>query len=281
VSVVIPCYNAAGYLGDAIRCALEQTYSPVEIVVVDDGSTDDSREVMESFGESIRCLSGPHRGASAARNRGWRASRGELIQFLDADDLIAPQKLERQVPLADPATVVFCDCHIVAEGGAPRRPVMRPYTGGDPFLYLLDNHVPMMAALYPRALLESVGGFDESLPCAQEYDLNLRLAAAGALWRHLPERLCTWRQVPGSLSSDERRVYQQQVRIFERLARMLGEQGRLSPRHRRALARAQALDREGWREAYSPLARSLLPLVGPVLLERLSAFRRRSGSRRS
>ena len=91
-SVVIPCYNAEGYVGEAIESALNQTYRPVEVIVIDDGSTDGSLDVIRSFGDRIRYESGPNRGPSAARNRGVQLARGELIQFLDADDVLHPEK---------------------------------------------------------------------------------------------------------------------------------------------------------------------------------------------
>lgn len=97
VSVVIPVYNCAGYVGAAIGSALSQTYRPIEIVVVDDGSTDDTRAVVESFGERVRYFRQEHSGAGAARNLGIRHARGEFVALLDADDLWANDKIELQI----------------------------------------------------------------------------------------------------------------------------------------------------------------------------------------
>ncbi len=98
VSVIIPVYNGARYLAEAIESVRAQTFRPLEIIVVDDGSEDDSAAVAQGFAE-VRCLPQPHEGAAAARNRGVAVARGEFLAFLDADDLWAPDKLQRQMAL--------------------------------------------------------------------------------------------------------------------------------------------------------------------------------------
>lgn len=105
VSVVIPCYNGSRYLGETIESALAQTHRPLEILVIDDGSTDDSAAIAERFGEPVNVTRQPNSGESVARNRGIEMARGEWIAFLDADDLWAPTKLERQLAEARPDAV--------------------------------------------------------------------------------------------------------------------------------------------------------------------------------
>ena len=97
VTCVIPTFNAAAFVAEAIESVLAQTYAETEIIVVDDGSTDLTEDVVRSFGKKVTYLPRPHRGAAAAKNDGIRASTGELIAFLDADDLWAPEKLARQI----------------------------------------------------------------------------------------------------------------------------------------------------------------------------------------
>src|SRR5262249_3857174 len=111
VSVIMPCYNAARWVGEAITSCLRQTYRPIEIIVVDDGSTDNSPEVLRSFGSKIRWESIPHRGGCYARNYGASLSQGRFIQFLDADDYLLPEKIERQVSFLQEtnADVVYGD----------------------------------------------------------------------------------------------------------------------------------------------------------------------------
>ena len=97
VSVVIPVYNGERYLAEAIDSVLEQTLRPLEVIVVDDGSTDSSMKVAQRFGEAVRCCFEPHRGAGAARNHGAETARGEFLAFLDADDAWVREKLARQL----------------------------------------------------------------------------------------------------------------------------------------------------------------------------------------
>jgi glycosyltransferase involved in cell wall biosynthesis len=105
VSVVIPCYNAEAFLHETISSVLQQTHKPMEVLIVDDGSTDNSAAIAESFGGVVRVLRQPNQGESVARNRGIEESKGEWIAFLDADDLWKPEKLEMQLAVAAPETV--------------------------------------------------------------------------------------------------------------------------------------------------------------------------------
>ena len=97
VSIIIPCYNSEQYVAEAIQSALDQTYTNCEIIVIDDGSTDGSLEVIKGFGHRIRWETGPNQGGCAARNRGLELSKGEWIQFLDSDDLLPPEKIHAQM----------------------------------------------------------------------------------------------------------------------------------------------------------------------------------------
>src|SRR5687768_4945424 len=96
VSVVIPCYNSAAWIRDAIGSCLAQTYQPLDIVVVNDGSTDNSVQIIEEYGQRVRLVSIANGGLSAARNFGMSVARGEYIQFLDADDYLLPEKIAHQ-----------------------------------------------------------------------------------------------------------------------------------------------------------------------------------------
>ncbi|MBE9179511.1 glycosyltransferase family 2 protein [Oculatella sp. LEGE 06141] len=193
ISVVIPCYNTDQFIGEAIASALNQTYPNVEIIVVDDGSSDRSLEVIQSFGDRIRFDSINHRGACAARNRGLELSKGEYIQFLDADDLLLPTKLERQVPLltSGEADLVFCKGYIFGDGRPtrPKKSQIESPVGIDPFVYCLNQGLSTEGPLHRRSGIEKVGRFTEGLLRAQEYDLHLRLAATNIRLRLLNEHL--------------------------------------------------------------------------------------------
>ena len=111
VSIIVPCYNAERFLIETLESAFSQTYPSTEVVAIDDGSTDRTAEIIRSYGNRVRAEFGPNRGASAARNRGTALARGEFIQYLDADDLLLPEAIERRVNVlqATGADVAYSD----------------------------------------------------------------------------------------------------------------------------------------------------------------------------
>lgn len=182
VSVCIPCHNSRDYVGAAIDSALAQTWPQTEVVVVDDGSTDGTADIIKAYGNRITSHVQPQRGACAARNAALQLARGEFIQFLDADDLLMPHKLALQMPalMQNQADLVFSRGTLFGDD-KPERPIKRPTAkpdGQDPFLYFLAHGIGTESALHRRTCLELVGGFREGLPRMQEVDLHLRLAAA-------------------------------------------------------------------------------------------------------
>jgi glycosyltransferase involved in cell wall biosynthesis len=236
-SIVIPCYNAEMFIGEAIESALWQSYPHKEVIVIDDGSTDNSLEVIRAFGDLIRWETGPNRGGCVARNRGLELARGEIIQFHDADDVLHPQKLARQIPLmaAGVADIVYSDWFIV--------PASHPEAGlrsisllGDPVIFALQKSVQTPAPLHWKERLLTVGGFREGLPCAQEYDLHLRLACAGASFYHLAHCLYTNRRIEGTVSSNPRRMLTQMGEIVLRTFRYLEVNGHMNESRREAFA---------------------------------------------
>ena len=261
VSIIIPCYNGASFVGEAIESALGQTYRSVEVIVVNDGSTDDSLGVIESFGDRIRYATGPNRGGGAARNRGLAMAGGDFIQFLDADDVLYATKLERMLPLAmalgrheTPA----CDWHHVSHPGAEperRQPSLRPDGG---VIACLRGSLPTPSPLHRIDRLRAVGGFDERLPCSQERDLHLRLACLGQRFIHIPEVLYSVRRRAGSVSDGAERVLEQHGRIFDRAMMLLEERGELSTALIEAFAEAHSRDaRSAVRLARMDLGRML------------------------
>jgi glycosyltransferase involved in cell wall biosynthesis len=177
VSVVIPCFNAAAYLGTAIESVLAQTRPPAEIIVSDDGSTDDSVRIAESFGVTV--VRGAHGGTSKARNAGIAAASGELIAWLDADDLWLPEKLERQVPEFSRREVGlvygrhcrFRQLDALEEAWPPELPQ------GDVFVPLYYwCFMPNSSVVVRRSAILAEAGFDESLSSAVDWDMWLRIA---------------------------------------------------------------------------------------------------------
>lgn len=186
ISVIIPNFNQARYLGEAIRSALNQTYRSMEIIVVDDGSTDNSREVAAQFGNQIRYLWQENQGLAGARNTGINASNGGLIGLLDADDQWLPNFLETMVSLADKssdAAVYYCRAQGMDADGSELPqvfggPVGRP---GTTYLPLLrSNFLIPSTIVMRRSIVRAAGLFDPKLRSCEDWDLWLRL-----LPRHL------------------------------------------------------------------------------------------------
>lgn len=240
VSIIIPCYNASATIVEAVNSALAQSMRNCEVVVVDDGSTDDSAAQLGRFTGRIVLLRQPNRGACAARNLGLAHSRGRWIQFLDADDKLHPQKVERQVAharhLPEDTSSICLGEEQSGEGFLHEQYQRRLKPTRDLVDFVLHGVLPTPAPLHRRAALEAVGGFDESLPCAQEYDLHLRLMCSGWLFAQLPETLFTVRRQIGSISSDGLKVVRQMPGILIRAHDLLVSRNALNPERQRSLA---------------------------------------------
>jgi glycosyltransferase involved in cell wall biosynthesis len=180
VSVVIPAYNRGWCLGEAVDSVLSQDFREFELIVVDDGSTDDTPHLLKGYGGAIRVLRRENRGVSAARNRGIAAARGGLIAFLDSDDLWLPGKLRRQVDFftSHPEALICQTEERWVKNGRRVNPGKRHRKrGGVIFEPSLDLClVSPSAVMVRRGLFERVGLFDESLPACEDYDLWLRVS---------------------------------------------------------------------------------------------------------
>ncbi len=246
VSILIPCYNAAPWLAATLESALAQTHRNHEIIVVDDGSTDGSLATARQFEpRGVRVISQANRGASAARNAGLRAARGDFIQFLDADDLLAPDKIERQLAVlllhpnhlascrwgrftTDPAAAEFLDDDLI-----------RDFPPVD-FLILHTRDARMIhpaAWLIPRAIAERAGPWDERLSLNDdgEYFARVILGAAGIVC--VPHATTYYRSgLHDSLSRRRsRRAFESLALSVESVSHRL-RQVEDSPRVHRALA---------------------------------------------
>ncbi len=229
VSVVIPAWNAEAWVGRAVESALAQDHEPKEIIVVDDGSTDGTADVLAAYGRRIRLVRQTNRGLPAARNAGLRAARGTLVAFLDADDRWLPGKLAAQVALMrERPDLGFCATEAWLEDEAGRRLGRWRDEGrlpGRTFLETLfarNAAVPgsASAVMVRRELALAVGGFDETLRAHEDVDLWMRLAAVAG-FACVPEPLAAVTRREGSVSS--------------RLATMKAEARRILRKNRRLL----------------------------------------------
>jgi len=181
ISVIIPTYNRAGMVKEAIESVLAQGYADRELIVVDDGSTDETERVVSSFAPRLTYIYQDHQGVSAARNRGIVHARGEYLAFLDSDDLWLEDKLYRQMRFMEshPEALICYTDEIWIRRGVRVNPMKkhRKYSG-----MIFPHCLPLCiispsSALFARRLLDEVGMFDETLTVCEDYDLWLRIAA--------------------------------------------------------------------------------------------------------
>lgn len=244
VSIVIPCFNAESTVREAIQSALDQDYPNCEVIVIDDGSTDQSVDVIRTFGESIRWETGPNRGGNVARNRGLELARGTLIQFLDSDDVLYRNRISAMVPAVKengPAVLVVSGWDLRSENQQDLVSKCPDYTGGDPLVWLLSHELQTSAPLHWKSVLESIGGFDPDLKRCQEFELHLRMFSMGIRLQVLKLCLYQWRRQSESVSSDWSKILVTKQKILkdllERLSGMPENSQRIS-----AVSRQVAID---------------------------------------
>lgn len=242
VSVVIPNHNYAAFVRDAVNSALAQTHRNIEVIVVDNGSTDDSLRVLREYGDRIRLISQENRGQAGARNRGVEESRGEWVAFCDADDAWLPTKIERQLAAAKSAEVgmVYTGHAVTNAALSPIHEILPIHRGR-----LLPLFASGVAAVIPagescamirRRCFEEVGGFDPQLSISAGFDLYRRVCQAYEV-EVVPEALTLYRQHGANTS---RRIEHYARDYLLALEKMFLDPGAssLAPLRRRCLARA-------------------------------------------
>ena len=215
VSVIIPAYNCAEFVSHAIDSVLKQNYENKEIIVVNDGSTDDTPDVLESFGDQITVVNKENGGAPTARNAGLRIARGKYIAFLDADDLWFDGKLTMQVRYLEEHpdvgmvynSIVVWNLNDTGESEFPAVPASTDYgptieQDGSGWLYnklLLDCMTHTTAVMVRATVTERVGEFDERLTIGEDYDYWIRISREAKIHK-LTAVLSVYHSVPDSLS---------------------------------------------------------------------------------
>jgi glycosyltransferase involved in cell wall biosynthesis len=226
VSVVIPTFERRDYALEAVRSALGQTWGEVEVLVVDDGSTDGTAEAVQALGDPrVRCIRKEHSGIAATRNRGVEEARGGFLAFLDSDDLWVPEKLERQMPrFREDTGFVYARYRSVREGKTLRsKPIGGP--SGRIFHALLRRiFVQTSTAVVRREAARAAGPFDESLSYSDEYDFFLRLAERFPCG-FVDEDLVIYRIHEGNESRREKVRVSENLEVYRRIFRRAGEGG--------------------------------------------------------
>lgn len=225
VSVVTATYNMGHYLLLSIASALNQTYKNLEVLVVDDGSTDNTRELMQKFKDErrIHYIYQENKGQAAAKNRGIQESSGEFIAFLDADDIWKPEKIEKQLNLLQKSKkigVVYSDVEYMDEIGksVETEPYKKYYSGKVTNQLFIDNFVNFSSAIARRECFERFGVFDERLPMSIDWDLWLRFSLEYE-FAFLNEKAFYYRLWSGQMSHNYEKRYKCIMEIMNRFSK--------------------------------------------------------------
>lgn len=263
VSVIIPVFNREAFIGRAVESLLAQTFRDYEIIVVDDGSTDGTQHVLNSFGDKLKVFSQSNRGPYTARNLGLQHARGEYIAFLDSDDTWLPERLTEQVPLlsSDPGLgLVFGDGQIIHGRGRKLRTFFKYYNKpvrGWVFPQLIcANFIPQSSVLVRRKCFEELGPFLE-IPLAADYHKWLQIALCYRI-EFVNEIIFTYTLHEDNISLDRVKRYQMSLGIFEELANTLAEPDLLALLRRRRIEREYELGLSHLREGIVQLLKTML-----------------------
>ncbi|MFN5814490.1 MAG: glycosyltransferase family 2 protein, partial [Pseudanabaena sp.] len=258
VSILIPCYNSEKWIAETLKSALDQTWQNIEIILVDDGSTDNSLSIARSYESSrLKVITQENRGASSARNRALKEAQGDFIQYLDANDLLNPQKIEAQVLLLqqnESGILGACGTVHFFDGQAPNDGI---YESGFPFIVDSDDPldwllrlygseddkagmVPLHAWLTPRHISDAAGLWDEQLSLDDDGEYFARVVLASKGIRRSDTALSYYRRyrTSGSLSSgNSEHHHLSALRSADSKAQQILARTD-SPKAKRALARA-------------------------------------------
>jgi glycosyltransferase involved in cell wall biosynthesis len=220
ISVVIPAFNASKYIAETIRSVLRQTLPADEVLVIDDGSSDDTGAIAASFGPPVRVIRIPNSKLPAARNRGVKEAKGEWIAFIDADDLWADNKLERQMQeLSRHPEADLCYTGRVLLDESPDAPVLRDVINVPPAAMigeelLRTNKFAPSCVVIRRSTFLSVGGHDTTLHYVEDWDLWLRLLKAGVKFVDCPEPLLRYRIHPDNMTHNAIPLLEGEDRVY-------------------------------------------------------------------
>jgi glycosyltransferase involved in cell wall biosynthesis len=226
VSVIIPSFNCARYVGRAIESVLTQTYRDYEIIVVDDGSTDGTAETVSRYRDKVRYFYQANSGVSSARNLALKVSSGAFVAYLDADDLWNPEKLDRQMQFFDAhpeCGLLHSDVSVIDEedrivharfNAETARRVPQGHCTHD---LLQRCHIQTLTVVERRECVEKIGGFDEQLPVAQDYMHWIMIALSGWAFGYIDEPLAKYRWRAGSLMGSRKRLLEDYETIYSTL----------------------------------------------------------------
>jgi hypothetical protein len=246
VSILIPCFNAERWIATAIESALAQTWSNTEVIVIDDGSTDDSLKVIRRFESRIRWKAGPNQGGNAARNALLQLAQGDWVQYLDADDYLLPYKIEMQMDAlagSNDADLIYGSITLEDwSNGSPRHERVPIHEPEDVWEALALWHLPQTGSpLWRKLSIEQVGGWNDAQPCCQEHELYLRLLIAGMKFKCCPFDGAVYRRWSDATVSkkDIKEVHRRRLEIEQKIEDHLRRTNQLTSERMRAISQAR------------------------------------------
>lgn len=226
VSVIIPAYNAEKYIKEAIESVLNQTYKNIELIVVDDGSTDNTAEIVKKYlnDPRVKYIYQENKGLAGARNTGIKKAKGDYIAFLDADDFYLPEKIEKEVKFLKEHPefdIVYCNMEHFYDGKSKILFQHRgPFYSGNVFEKLLNKFFGQAdTLLIPKKILDKIGLFDEKMRYSEDWDLLLRISWAGFKFGFIKEPLLRIRIHKGSHSdmNNQWKMKKDALYLFDKL----------------------------------------------------------------
>jgi glycosyltransferase involved in cell wall biosynthesis len=290
ISAVIPAYNSEETVGDCLKSVLAQTEPPVDVIVIDDGSTDGTAETARAVDPSIRVVSTSNRGVSAARNLGVEMARGDFVAFLDADDAWHPEKLERQTPTVSSGAVMSTTGASVVDAAGVEIDRAIPSTDeSDQSAALLTKFMIfglISSAVIDRRVYQSIGGCSTALQQCADWDLFLRVAARGGI-AVVPEPLIIRRVHEANMSRDLDRLARESRLTLDRYFAEHGHDSRRLERRARGATEVMLAGSYFYKGSRKDSARCMLralrydpsTAIRPILAPR--AWMRRGGVRPS
>ena len=269
VSILIPCYNAEKWIAQAITSGLDQTYPNKEVIVIDDGSSDRSLEIIKSFSDRIHWETQSNQGGNVARNRLLELSEGEWLQYLDADDYLLATKIEQQIDFLSqiPEADIICSPasgEFIRDGETVRR--FHPFPKElDSWTFLIAWRLPQTGgSLWRKKSLVDVGGWKKDQPCCQEHELYSRLLMSGKSFAYLNEQGAIYRifdQLTVSRKKPKKTITHR-LKVIENCEQYLLRTKKLHNKYQREISQSRfELARILWSLGETQIARKLIEMI--------------------
>lgn len=225
VSIIIPAYNVGKYIAQTLDSILAQTYKNIEVIVVDDGATDNTKEIIEKYIKNksfIKLISQKNKGLAGARNTGLKHAAGEYICIFDSDDIMLPNKIEKQVEFLEEhqeCDLAYSNIYHFIDNNPNKTYLWKlPQYSLNAYRNLLlhGNYINPNSVLFRRSVYDKYGGFDESIRSAEDWDYWLKISYNKIKFGYLPDFLTMYRMRDNNLSADRVTMYSTALSVLEK-----------------------------------------------------------------